>query len=122
MEKEQRIQAILFDFDGVITVEETGSGPITEFIAKRVGLPLEQVQKSYYKRNEEFLCGTLTHHQMWKDYCKEIGAEIGEEVLKEAFHAITLDHEMLQFIRSLKTKYKTALVTDNKVDRIPDCT
>ena len=37
------IKAVLFDFDGVLTIEKTGSAAITEYIAKRCGLPAEQM-------------------------------------------------------------------------------
>ena len=41
------IKAVLFDFDGVLTIEKTGSAAITKYIAKRCGLPAEQVRSCY---------------------------------------------------------------------------
>lgn len=98
MNHSTNIKEVLFDFDGVITVETTGSGPITKYLAEAVHIPLEKVMKCYYKRNDKLLLGTLTHQEMWSEFCSGIGVEIEE----------------------LKKNYKIAMVTDNKVDRIQE--
>ena len=49
------IKAVLFDFDGVLTIEKTGSAAITEYIAKRCGLPAEQVRSCYRRYNQALL-------------------------------------------------------------------
>lgn len=46
------IKGIFFDFDGVITVEKTGSPTMIEYIAKETDLLYENVKTAYYKYNK----------------------------------------------------------------------
>lgn len=112
------IKAILFDFDGVLTVEKTGSGPITKYISKRCGIDLKTIEDNYYKYNDALLGGQTTHEEIWGDFCKGVGENIDYNILLEAFPQITLDNKVVSYIKELKKKYLTAMVTDNKCDRI----
>lgn len=38
------IKAILFDFDGVLTIDKTGSQSIIKFIADKSGIPLDIIK------------------------------------------------------------------------------
>ena len=64
------IKAILFDFDGVLTVDKTGSTSITKYIAQHTGLPLDRVKEAYYRFNKDLLYGKLTHPEMWQEFCE----------------------------------------------------
>ena len=47
------IKAVLFDFDGVLTIDKTGSATITNYISNTCGIPLENVKSCYYKFNKK---------------------------------------------------------------------
>ncbi len=70
------IQAVLFDFDGVLTIEKTGSAAITEYIAKRCGLPAEQVRSCYRRYNQALLLGEMTHAEIWPAFCEALGQKL----------------------------------------------
>jgi len=38
------IKAVLFDFDGVLTIDKTGSTTITNYISDNCDIPLERVK------------------------------------------------------------------------------
>ena len=112
------IKAVLFDFDGVLTIEKTGSAAITEYIAKRCGLPAEQVRSCYRRYNQALLLGETTHAEIWPAFCEALGQKLDYQLLTDSFRATELDADMLCLLRQLRTEYRIALVTDNKSDRI----
>lgn len=112
------IKAVLFDFDGVLTIDKTGSTTITNYIANTCGIPLENVKSSYYKFNRQLLLGETTHQEIWQDFCKSLEQEIEYSVLLDSFRFTRLDDKMLALLQKLKEKYLIGMVTDNKYDRI----
>lgn len=114
------IKAILFDFDGVLTVDKTGSQSVLNYISKATGIPFDTLKTEYYKYNERLLNGQLTHREMWGDLCKNIGRDIEYSVLIDSFRHTPLDSEMLDLVKELKSKYIIGMITDNKCDRIEE--
>ena len=112
------IRAILFDFDGVLTIDKTGSRSVLNYISNATGIPFDTLKTEYYKYNNRLLNGQLTHREMWEDFCKSIGLNIAYSVLIDSFRHTPLDHEMLDLVKELKVKYKIGMITDNKCDRI----
>lgn len=112
------IRAVLFDLDGVITTEKTGSGPLVRSLAFHTGIPAETLGPAYFRRNKELLMGRITHADMWDDFCHEMGANIDYALLNTAFVETPLDCEMLQMAAWCHQQCKTALVTNNKADRV----
>ena len=70
------IKAVLFDFDGVLTIDKTGSTSITNYLSNICGIPLEDVKACYYKYNKQLLLGETTHLEIWQDFCKSLGHNI----------------------------------------------
>ena len=112
------IKGIFFDFDGVITLEKQGTPPTIAYIAEATGLPAEAVENAYRRHNRALLMGEVTHPDMWQQFCEELEIEIDYDILKGAFLNITLDREVVGYIRELKDKYLIGMITDNKADRI----
>lgn len=115
------IKAILFDFDGVLTTDATGSQSICNYICKKTGLDIEIFQKEYYKYNDDLLYGRINHKDIWGNLCKRLNTLIDTNVLYESFINTPIDSKMITFIDELKKQnYKIGMVTDNKKDRIND--
>lgn len=112
------IKAVLFDFDGVLTIDKTGSTSITKYISDSCGIPLETVKSCYYKFNKQLLLGEITHQEVWQDFCKSLGQDIDYNVLLDSFKATRLDDKMIALVQKLKEKYLVGMITDNKCDRI----
>ena len=112
------LKGIFFDFDGVITLEKQGTPPTIAYIAEVTGLPGEAVEKAYRRHNRALLMGEVNHPDMWQQFCEELETDIDYDILKGAFLNITLDREVVGYIRELKEKYLIGMITDNKVDRI----
>jgi len=112
------IKAVLFDFDGVLTIDKTGSTSITKFISDSCGIPLENVKSCYYKFNKQLLLGEITHQEIWQDFCKALGQDIDYSILIDSFRATRLDKKMIALVQELKKRYLIGMITDNKCDRI----
>lgn len=112
------MKAILFDFDGVLTVDKYGSDSILRYLAENTDVPFEILKKEYYKINKGLLLGQYTHRDVWNDYCKNVGARIDYQLLINSFISTPLDHDMLALVKQLKEEYLIGMITDNKADRI----
>ena len=79
------IKAILFDFDGVITVDKTGSKTICNYISSVMNIDLQLCTKEYRKFNEQLLIGVINHKDIWSKFCDSVGVNIPYQVLIESF-------------------------------------
>ena len=114
------IKAILFDFDGVLTIDKTGSQSILNYISKTTDIPFAKLKTEYYKYNERLLNGQLTHREIWSDFCKNLEHDIAYSVLIDSFRHTPLDSAMLNLVKELKNNYKIGMITENKCDRIEE--
>lgn len=112
------IKAVLFDFDGVLTIDKTGSTTITKYISDACGISLENVKSCYYKFNRRLLLGETTHQEIWGEFCHALGQDIEYSILLDSFRYTRLDDKMVELVKRLKESYLIGMVTDNKCDRI----
>lgn len=112
------MKAILFDFDGVLTVDKYGSDSILRYLGEHTDVPFDVLKREYYKINKGLLFGQYTHQDIWGEYCKNIGTDIDFQILIDSFINTPLDHDMFSIVKQLKEEYLIGLITDNKVDRI----
>jgi putative hydrolase of the HAD superfamily len=115
------IKAILFDFDGVLTTDETGSQSICNYICNKIGMDIEIFKKEYYKYNDDLLYGKINHENIWEALCIGLDRKIDINILYESFINTPIDNRMIEIVDELKKhNYKIGMVTDNKKDRIDD--
>ena len=113
------IKAVLFDFDGVLTLDETGSQSICNYISESTGIDNNTFKKEYRKYNEDLLIGKIKHEDVWQKICDAIGQQIKIDVLQSSFINTPINMEVLALMQNVKAvNLKVAMVTDNKADRI----
>jgi len=113
------VKAILFDFDGVLTLDETGSQSICNYISQITGIDKNLFQNEYKKYNDDLLIGKLQHEDIWQSICNSVGMQIKIDILYDSFINTPINSEMLAIVQKAKDiGLKTAMVTDNKADRI----
>ena len=113
------IKAVLFDFDGVLTTDATGSQSICRYIAAQTGIDYRRVAGAYRSYNEDLLCGRLSHSDIWNDFCRKLNSEISIDVLYSSFLNTPIDENMVSLAKSLKENgYNIGMITDNKADRM----
>jgi HAD superfamily hydrolase (TIGR01509 family) len=108
----------MFDFDGVLTTDKTGSLTTTRYLSQRTGIELLKVQAAFRRFNNDLTLGRTTHAAVWGDICADLGQEVGLEILEEAFESTPLSDQMLSVARELRRRYSVGIITDNKKDRI----
>ncbi len=118
MEKSKLVKAILFDFDGVLTTDKTGTQSISNYICQKTNIDVATFKKYYYLYNDDLLCGKILHCDMWREFCTQLGIDIEFGLLKDSFIHTPMDKEMIHLVYELKNNYKIGMVTDNKADRI----
>jgi putative hydrolase of the HAD superfamily len=104
------MKAILFDFDGVLTIDKYGSDSTLRYLAEKTGIAHETLKREYYKVNKALLIGEYTHRDIWSAFCENVGEHIDFSVLLESFISTPLDNDMLSTVRQLKKKYLIGLV------------
>ena len=113
------IKAVMFDFDGVLTLEDSGTQSICTYISAATGVEENVFEREYRKYNIDLLTGKLTHEEIWAEICSAVCQDIDISVLYDSFINTPINSEMLELVRKLKSKnYKVGMVTDNKTDRI----
>lgn len=112
-------QAILFDFDGVLTMDATGTISIMNYIENHTAIDRQRFEHFYRKHNKALLYGGKTHESIWTELCKDMAESIDIGVLEAAFKATPIDQNMICLVEALKTAgYVIGMITDNKCDRI----
>ena len=112
------IKAVLFDFDGVLTTDKTGSLTTTRYLSECTGIALSQVQSVFRKFNGDLTLGRTTHEQVWGSICAELGQQLSIDLLKAAFESTPMSARMLRLAKELRSRYSVGIITDNKKDRI----
>jgi len=114
-----RIKAIFFDFDGVMTIDKTGTQSICNYISKNCNIDKDTFEKEYRKYNNDLLYGITTHKKIWNKICQDLNENIPISFLYDSFENTPINNEMHNFVKIIKRQnLKTALITDNKIDRI----
>ena len=113
------INIVLFDYDGVMTLDKSGTESICNYISKNLNIDYTIFEKEYRKYNTDLSCGKITHEEIWKQLCESLNIDIPISVLHDSFDNTPIDNEMHELVLQIKhQKIKTGLITDNKVDRM----
>jgi epoxide hydrolase-like predicted phosphatase len=114
------IKAILFDYDGVLTTDNTGSHTTNKHIGKVSGLSYDVVERAFTPFNFDLNIGRTTYEEVWPVVCSRMNYELDISVLQDAFKSTPRNTEMFSLARKLKSRYAVGIITDNKKDRM-DC-
>ena len=112
------IKAVLFDYDGVLTLDKSGSYSICKYISQNADIDYELFSTEYKKYNDDLLLGKVTHEQIWNQLCKNVNKNISIKYLFDSFKNTPINQKMIDLVKKIKKNNKTGLITDNKKDRI----
>lgn len=101
------IKLILFDFSGVCSLEE--ETPYVRDFAENHELDPDEFEKAYFELIERAETDEITAQQAWEELCKKYKLKIDiEKTIREIIDLKEYYGDMLDFARSLRSKYKTA--------------
>ena len=112
------IKAIFFDYDGVLTIDKTGSLTTTRYLSKCTGLDDTFIRKAFSRYNDDLNTGKITHRDIWRDVCNTLNCEMSLDWLRLAFESTPMNDAMFSLARRLRANYRLGIITDNKKDRI----
>lgn len=112
------IKAVFFDFDGVLTMDRTGSLTTNRYLSRVTGIPLSTVDAVFGRYNDALTLGQTSYARIWQEIGRELGRELSIDLLYEAFASTPLNARMFALARRLQKGYSVAIITDNKKERI----
>jgi HAD superfamily hydrolase (TIGR01549 family) len=113
------MKAVFFDYDGVLTLDKTGSLTTCKYLSSITGIELGALLSAYKSFNRELTLGLKTHADIWVALCELLGVDIEEGQLIEAFKSTPLNTRMIELAVELKSRgLLLGIITDNKMDRI----
>jgi putative hydrolase of the HAD superfamily len=112
------IQAVFFDFDGVLTPDRTGTLTTCRFLAEATGIALEDWRAAFEPHRAALARGQTTRDATWPEVCRALGRDVPRDLLTRAFESTPLDRAMFAFANSLVRHGKVGIVTDNPKDRM----
>ena len=111
------IKAVFFDLGGVILRTEYQAP--RQHLAERFGMDYDDIDKVVfgggpYGSAARASIGEITEERHWQNVMKtlKLPASETERVREEFFAGDVIDHEIVEFLRSIKPKYKTGLISN----------
>jgi epoxide hydrolase-like predicted phosphatase len=108
------VKAIFFDLGGVIFRTEYQSP--RQHLAERLNMEYEQLVRLVFESETSRMAslGRLSMEEHWAAVIKKLGRPASEtQVIRDEFFAgDILDRELIAFIRSLRPKYKTGMISN----------
>lgn len=108
------IRAVFFDLGGVIVRTEYQSP--RERLAERLGMEYDDLSKIVFDSDtgQQASIGAITSLQHWEAVMKRLKRPFEEmtAIRDEFFAGDIVDREILDFLRSLRGKYKTGLISN----------
>lgn len=108
------IRAVFFDLGGVIVRTEYQSP--RQQLAERLGMEYDDLSRIVFDSESsiEATVGSITSLQHWESVLKRLKRSADEmtSIRDEFFAGDIVDHEILNFLRSLRGTYKTGLISN----------
>lgn len=111
------IRAVIFDLGGVIVRTEYQAP--RQKLAERFGMDFEDIEKIVFGGGANGSAarasvGEISEEEHWQNVMKTLKLPAGEykDIQKEFFGGDVLDRTLLHFVKSLKPKYKTGLISN----------
>ena len=108
------IYAIIWDVGGVL--ERTEDPTPRREVAERLGIEIGDLAHLIFGHTDNFRVqvGEISSEEHWKNVGKELGVSDEElaQIVEEFFGGDRLDYALVDFIRSLKANYCTAVLSN----------
>ena len=111
------IKAVFFDLGGVILRTEYQAP--RQHLAESFGMDYDDIDKVVFGGGgngsaARATVGEITEEEHWQNVMKalKLPASEFERVREEFFAGDVIDHEIVEFLRSIKPKYKTGLISN----------
>jgi len=114
------IRAVLFDLDGVLTLDKTGNVTTCRYFFEKLGVDYQSLFEYRNQFDEAIDRGKTNNTAVWKAIFKAHGMDLNPAWLKEANESTPIDEKMMGYVREFKKKCKVGIITDNEKGRVDD--
>jgi epoxide hydrolase-like predicted phosphatase len=108
------IKAVFFDLGGVIVRTEYQAP--RQHLAESLGMDYDDIEKIVFGSGSAVRAsvGEIDEEEHWRNVMKTLKLPASEypRVREEFFAGDVIDHEILNFLRSIKARYKTGLISN----------
>ncbi len=108
------IRAVIWDMGGVIVRTEDYAS--RDALAHSLGLTRDELERVVFgaEWSERATVGAITHEELWQAICKQLKLPPEEtaNVQRAFWGGDRIDTELVAYIRSLRPKYRTALLSN----------
>jgi len=108
------IKAVFFDFGGVI--QRTEFQAPRQHLAERFGMDYDDIDKLVFgsPSARQATAGQITEETHWQEVLKRLKVPVAEKqnIETEFFGGDVIDRELVEYIRSLKGRYHTGLISN----------
>ncbi|MBM3227857.1 haloacid dehalogenase [Candidatus Peribacteria bacterium] len=113
------IKAIFFDLDGVLTTDAKGSLTMSKNLCELVpGLSVQEVLDSYREDIEALNMGQISMSDVWKRMCAAFKIPANDDLLRKMMSKVPKNNAMFDLARSLFSRYRLGIITDNNRERM----
>lgn len=109
-----KIKAVFFDFGGVI--QRTEFQAPRQGVAQRFGMEYDDIDNIVFNSPtaKQATVGEVTVEQHWQAVAKRLKVSRKDitAVENEFFAGDVIDHEIVEYVRSLRPRYKTGLISN----------
>ncbi|MCK5039555.1 MAG: HAD hydrolase-like protein [Candidatus Aenigmarchaeota archaeon] len=112
------IKAIFFDFDGVLTLNNSGTAQTCEYISENTSIDYNLLIDSFKNHKLDLLLGYKKYSDVLPKINNLINNNIDNKLLEEAFLSTPKNSPMFDLVKYLRSRgYKTGIITDNPIER-----
>jgi putative hydrolase of the HAD superfamily len=111
------MDAVFFDYDGVLTRHKTGTATTCRYLSDRTGIPYATLREAFDVDARALRVGNGTRVQHWPALCERLGRDIPFDLLFEAYDSTPVDARMFDLARGLRGGCVVGIITDNTLDR-----
>ncbi len=113
------IKAIFFDFDGVLTLNNSGTAQTSKYLSEATGIGYDLIYQAFKCLKSDVTLGYKEYSDILPQVNELIGYDIDSQLLENAFLSTPKNDKMFELVKSLRSRgYKTGIITDNPLERI----
>jgi putative hydrolase of the HAD superfamily len=112
------IQAIFFDFDGVLTLNSSGHTHTWDALAEKINVNSGAMYDCINPFNSDLYEGRKTLEDIWSELMNCLDADIDIAVMNEIYTKTPRNEDMYVLVHTLHENYSLGIITDNMSARV----